>query len=83
MMTSSFRDAFAELEQIAAAKRTAIMCSESVFWRCHRRLVSDYTVASSGTVHHIFPDGKIRPHTLTSEAVIKDSGDSPQVIYPA
>tara|TARA_R110002073_G_scaffold241084_4_gene402910 strand:- start:17869 stop:18438 length:570 start_codon:yes stop_codon:yes gene_type:complete len=82
MLTETFREAFAELKQIAAAKRTAIMCSESVFWRCHRRLVSDYTVASGGTVHHIFPDGKTRPHALTNEAVIKNSSDSPQVIYP-
>lgn len=68
MLTDEFRAAMNELETIAAARRTAIMCSESLFWRCHRRLVSDDLVARGGTVTHIFPDGKTQPHTLTAEA---------------
>lgn len=81
MMTADFKHAFARLRQAASAQRTAIMCSESVYWRCHRRLISDYLVAQGGHVEHIFPDGHLKPHTLTPEAVI-EPGDPPQVIYP-
>lgn len=72
MLTDSFRQAAAELLDLAASRRTAIMCSESVFWRCHRRLVSDYVVANGGRVLHIFPNGIARPHDLTRGAVPVD-----------
>jgi len=78
MQTGSFRTGIHELSRIAAEQRTAIMCSESVFWRCHRRLVSDFWTAAGGAVWHIFPDGKIRPHQLTEGAVV----DNGTVIYP-
>src|SRR5205814_2363343 len=50
MLTEDFRQAVGKLREIAAGKRTAIMCAESVFWRCHRRLVSDYLTANGVTV---------------------------------
>lgn len=78
MLTDEFRAAMNELETIAAARRTAIMCSESLFWRCHRRLVSDDLVARGGTVTHIFPGGEARPHALTAEAHVDDG----VVTYP-
>lgn len=40
MLTEEFRDGVRELRGVAAGKPTAFMCSESVFWRCHRRLVA-------------------------------------------
>ena len=54
------------------------MCAEGLFWQCHRRLVSDSLVASGVTVQHVMPSGELRPHKLTSGAVI----DNGQVIYP-
>ncbi len=63
MLTDQFRAGMNALSEIARAKRTAIMCAESVFWRCHRRLVSDFVLASGGTVQHIFPNGEVKPHT--------------------
>jgi len=81
MMSDNFKTAFDELAAIATAKRTAMMCSESVFWRCHRRLVSDFAVAHGAVVVHIFPDGRTAPHSLTNEAVILEQ-DHRKVIYP-
>lgn len=78
MRTSDFHRGVEQLTQIAQAKRTAIMCSESVFWRCHRRLISDYVLAHGGRVQHIFPTGDAKPHALTDGAIVEE-GD---VTYP-
>jgi uncharacterized protein (DUF488 family) len=78
MQTEAFRQGIAALAEIANAKRTAIMCAESVFWRCHRRLVSDFVVAQGGEVQHIFPNGEIRPHQPTAGLKIETDG----VVYP-
>jgi len=78
MLTDQFQAGMNKLSEIAGAKRTAIMCAESVFWRCHRRLVSDFVMANGGTVQHIFPTGEAKPHTLTDEAKVEDG----KVTYP-
>ena len=78
MMTAEFRGGFDELVTLAESQRTAMMCSESVFWRCHRRLVSDYVLARGGRVHHIFPAGEVKPHQLTSAGRLENGG----VRYP-
>jgi uncharacterized protein (DUF488 family) len=78
MLTDEFREGVKQLLEIARQKRTAIMCAEGLFWQCHRRLVSDFLVANGVTVQHIMPSGELRPHTLTSGAVI----DSGRVTYP-
>jgi uncharacterized protein (DUF488 family) len=79
MATAEFRDGLQQLLDAAADKRTAYMCSESVFWRCHRRLISDYLLAQRITVQHIMPTGALHPHTLTTGAKIVDG----EVTYPA
>ena len=59
--TDEFRDALAEV--LADERRTAVMCSESVWWRCHRRLVADVASVGHGReVLHLMPDGSLRPH---------------------
>ena len=70
MATPEFRAAVGQLLDLARQKRTAFMCSEGLFWRCHRRLVSDYLLAQGVTVQHIMPAGELRPHTLTDGARI-------------
>ncbi len=66
METDSFVTALAELLAGAATARLAIMCSETVWWRCHRRLISDAAVLLHGVeVRHVMHDGKQRPHLLT------------------
>jgi uncharacterized protein (DUF488 family) len=65
MPTPEFVVAIDELLQAAGDKPTAIMCSEGLYWRCHRRLVSDYLLARGIVVEHILPSGKLQPHTMT------------------
>lgn len=79
MLTSEFKEGIRELLAIAKDKPAAYMCSESMFWSCHRRLVSDYLLAQGITVQHIMPKGELRPHTLTPGAKVK----AKVVTYPA
>jgi uncharacterized protein (DUF488 family) len=69
METDAFKTGMAELQQIARQKTVAYMCSEVVWWRCHRSLVSDYLKIRGWTVIHIMP-GKIQEHPYTSPAKI-------------
>jgi uncharacterized protein (DUF488 family) len=78
MQTKDFQSAVHELLTIATRKPTTIMCSESVFWRCHRRLVADYLLAHGVAVEHIMPTGKAQPHALTAGAKVHDG----EVTYP-
>jgi uncharacterized protein (DUF488 family) len=78
MLTGDFRKGVEKLPEIARQKRTAIMCAEALFWRCHRRLVSDFLVANGVTVQHIMPTGELQLHMLTTGAVI----ESERVTYP-
>lgn len=78
MQTKPFQQGIDELLMIAEKKRTAYMCSESLFWQCHRRLVSDYLAAHGHAVWHIFPSGEIKPHQMTPEARVQGE----HVIYP-
>lgn len=72
MLTEEFRQGIKSLLEIAGKKRTAIMCAEAMFWRCHRRLVSDFLLTHDITVQHIMPNGKLHPHTLTDGAKVED-----------
>ena len=78
MLTDEFREGMEKLLEVARRKRTAIMCAEGLFWQCHRRLVSDFLVANEVMVQHIMPGGELRPHKLTSGAVI----EAGRVTYP-
>lgn len=71
MSTEDFHDGIEQLLTLAKSKPTAFMCSESVFWRCHRRLVSDYLLVNGMVVQHIMPTGDLRPHTLTQGAKVE------------
>jgi uncharacterized protein (DUF488 family) len=71
MLTREFQEAMDKLLRMAEGKRSAYMCSEALYWRCHRRLVSDVLTARGIDVQHIMPTGKLRPHELTQGAVIE------------
>lgn len=79
-MTSEFAAGLAELRVVAAGKPTAMMCSEALWWRCHRRLVADRLVVQGDRVLHIGSDGKTSVHELTGFAKVDSGG---QVTYPA
>ena len=70
METEAFRDGTRRLLEIARVSRTAVMCSEAVWWRCHRSLISDYLKAKGIEVNHIMRTGKSEPHPFTSAARI-------------
>jgi uncharacterized protein (DUF488 family) len=78
MLTPEFRESVEKLLEIARRKRTALMCAEELFWRCHRRLVSDFLITSGVAVQHIMPTGELRPHALTTGAIIECG----RVTYP-
>lgn len=60
-----FAEGLMELTQGATRVRTAYMCSEGLWWRCHRRIISDHLVIRGWRVEHIMPDGKLRAHDIT------------------
>lgn len=71
MDTVEFSDGIDALRKLARPKRTAIMCAEAVWWRCHRSMISDYLKASGVTVEHIMSGGKNVIHPFTSAARIR------------
>ena len=77
METESFANGAAELAKYALEKPTAMMCSEAVWWRCHRSMVSDYFKAKGWEVLHIMALGKVQEHPYTAPARVV--GD--QVFY--
>jgi uncharacterized protein (DUF488 family) len=71
MDTPEFESGIADLLEIARGSRTAIMCSEAVWWRCHRSMIADHLKTAGLTVEHIM-DGKNAIHPFTSAASIVD-----------
>ena len=67
-----FAEGLDELIAIAAAARTVIMCSEGLWWRCHRRIISDQMMVREWEIEHIMPDGKLTAHRLPDFASVVD-----------
>lgn len=78
-LTDEFEHGLDELLALGRKKRCAMMCSEAVWWRCHRRIVTDYLLARGEDVIHLMDNDKQVPASLTKEAVIQDG----KVTYPA
>jgi uncharacterized protein (DUF488 family) len=73
MRTPDFRMALAEV--LAEPRLSAVMCSESVWWRCHRRMIADAAVLLHDVdVRHVMPDGRLTPHPPTSG--VRVAGDA-------
>lgn len=73
MESETFADGVRELERFAAHHAVAVMCSESVWWRCHRRLLADHLVLiEKRPVEHLFHDGRLAEHHPTDEARVDD-----------
>ena len=69
-MGSDFRAGLGRLIELGRGRRCAIMCSEAVWWRCHRSMISDYLKAKGVEVIHILAAGKSEAHPYTSAARI-------------
>jgi uncharacterized protein (DUF488 family) len=71
--TAEFAAALDEVLAEAAGATVAVMCSESVWWRCHRRLIADVVVLGRNLpVSHLMPDGRLAEHRPAAGAVVED-----------
>jgi uncharacterized protein (DUF488 family) len=67
-MTPNFENGLARLREIGHNQKLAYMCAETVWWRCHRRIITDHLIAKGETVYHILGLGQIKLATLTKGA---------------
>ena len=78
-LSPAFRAGLERLRELGASRRTVYMCAEAVWWRCHRRIITDYLLAAGEQVFHILGPGHIDAATMTPAA----RGDSHGgLIYP-
>jgi uncharacterized protein (DUF488 family) len=78
-LSPAFGEALDELIDGAAREPSAIMCSEALWWRCHRRIIADYLLARGWTVLHLMGGGRIDSATMTPAARERDG----RLVYPA
>jgi uncharacterized protein (DUF488 family) len=79
-MRHEFRSGLDGLREQAHAKRCAIMCAETLWWRCHRRIIADYLLAAGEIVFHILGPGHVEEAHITPAAKRRRNGT---LIYPA
>ena len=79
-MGDEFAEGLAQLHRLSGARRTAMMCLEALWWRCHRRLIADHLVVAQDIVLHISSGGRASAHELTPFAAIGPDG---HITYPA
>lgn len=79
-LSDEFHAGLCHLIEEGHSRRCAIMCSEAVWWRCHRRLVADNLIARGEAVFHIMGKGRIEPAKLSQGAVVRLDGS---IIYPS
>lgn len=79
-LSTAFQEGLERLVAEGRRWRCAIMCSEAVWWRCHRRLIADYLLARGETVIHIMGPDRLEPARLTGGAVVRADGN---IVYPA
>ena len=79
-LSDEFGAAFAALVALGKKYRLAIMCSEAVWWRCHRRIITDYLLLNGHAVQHLMVPNRIDAAIVTAGAQKLDNG---KVIYPA
>ena len=78
-LSAPFHAGLGHLIEEGRKRRCAMMCSEAVWWRCHRRIVADHLIARGETVFHIMGHGRLEPARLTTGALIRPDGT---VVYP-
>lgn len=79
-LSETFHAGLVHLLDEGHRRRSVIMCSEAVWWRCHRRIVTDYLIANGETVLHIMDGGRLDTAHLTPGAVIQPDRT---IVYPA
>ncbi|OJX65535.1 MAG: hypothetical protein BGO95_10775 [Micrococcales bacterium 73-13] len=79
-LSEEFDRALAELREQGRSRPTAVMCSEAVWWRCHRRIIADHLLARGDEVIHILAPHRTETARLSEGAVV---GEGFRVTYPA
>ena len=79
-LSPEFGAALAELVELGRSRRLAMMCSEAVWWRCHRRIITDYLLLDGHEVVHLMGNGREEPAKVTPGAERTAEGN---VVYPA
>ena len=82
MQTPEFRQDLGGLLVMCRRERVCLMCSEAVWWRCHRRMIADALVARGSAVEHILGEARRQPHELTPWAEVVDENGYPRLVYP-
>ncbi len=71
--STEFKRGLDKLIALAGRRRVAIMCAEGLFFKCHRRFISDSLVKQGWRVWHIFPDGRLSEHRQR-DLLVAESG---------
>jgi uncharacterized protein (DUF488 family) len=79
-LSDRFSDGLSHLRQLGRARRCAIMCAETVWWRCHRRIITDYLLSTGESVFHILGPGHVAQAHMTAAARAQADG---HLVYPA
>jgi uncharacterized protein (DUF488 family) len=75
MRTPAFATAVDQVLALADARGTAVMCAESLWWRCHRRMLADFVIAARGMpVRHLMHDGQLEEHRLSPGLRLREDG---------
>ncbi|HXF37231.1 MAG TPA: DUF488 domain-containing protein [Actinomycetota bacterium] len=74
METEAFRRALREVIEEARREPTAVMCAETLWWRCHRRMIADALTAAGCEVRHLLRVGEVQAHRLHPAARIDGDG---------
>lgn len=77
-LSDEFARGLDRLMSLAAERRTAIMCAEAVWWRCHRRIITDYLLQRRRSVIHLMAEGRSEPARITPAAQERDG----RLVYP-
>jgi uncharacterized protein (DUF488 family) len=78
-LTAPFAAGLTRLRELGHERRSAIMCAEAVWWRCHRRIITDYLLAGGEHVMHILGKSHVDEASLTPGAFVRNGGT---VVYP-
>ncbi|MDT9600836.1 DUF488 domain-containing protein [Sphingosinicella rhizophila] len=78
-MSAEFRAGLEHLIRLSLEAPCAIMCSEAVWWRCHRRIIADYLLLQGRVVFHLMAGGRVESATITPAAM----AEGEVLIYPS
>ncbi|MDG4891485.1 MULTISPECIES: DUF488 domain-containing protein [unclassified Mesorhizobium] len=78
-LSAEFHDGLARLVSLGRERQCAVMCSEALWWRCHRRIVADYLISRGESVFHLMSHDKVVPAKLTDGV---RAGADGMLVYP-